>query len=74
MAIPAVALSQSQIDLLLERCCMGVVSQIEDLDNSSTKRESDVSVPICGIPTVAKSLPRNDSENANCINQRLLRS
>ena len=29
------ALSQSQINLLLERCCMGVVNQITDLDNSS---------------------------------------
>ena len=29
------ALSQSQINLLLERCCMGVVYQIIDLDNSS---------------------------------------
>ena len=31
----AVALCQSQMNLLLERCCMGVVYQIEDLDNSS---------------------------------------
>ena len=31
----AVALSQSQINLLLERCCIGVVNQIIDLDNSS---------------------------------------
>ncbi len=29
------ALCQSQMNLLLERCCMGVVYQIEDLDNSS---------------------------------------
>ncbi len=29
------ALSQSQINLLLERWCMGVVNQIKDLDNSS---------------------------------------
>ena len=31
----AVALSQSQVNLLPLHCCMGVVSQIEDLDNSS---------------------------------------
>ena len=31
----AVALCQSQMNLLLERCCMGVVYQITDLDNSS---------------------------------------
>ena len=31
----AVALCQSQMNLLLELCCMGVVYQIEDLDNSS---------------------------------------
>jgi hypothetical protein len=31
----AVALCQSQMNLLLERCCMGIVYQIEDLDNSS---------------------------------------
>ena len=31
----AVALSQSRINSLLERCCMGVVNQIKDLDNSS---------------------------------------
>ena len=26
---------------------------LEDLDNSSTMRGTDVSAPICGIPTVA---------------------
>ena len=30
-----VALSQSRMNPLLERCCMGVVNQIIDLDNSS---------------------------------------
>ena len=32
------ALSQSQINLLPMRCCMGVVNQITDLDNSSKAR------------------------------------
>ena len=30
-----VALNQSRMNPLLERCCMGVVNQIIDLDNSS---------------------------------------
>ena len=59
----AVALCQSQMNLLLERCCMGVVYQIEDLDNSSKNLKvptlqviSSLSCITVRIPIVKRSL------------------
>ena len=45
---PAVALSQSQENLLLECCCMGVVNQIKYLDNSSSVTLTATALPLYG--------------------------
>ena len=60
----AVALSQSQINLLLERCCMGVVYQITDLDNSSKP------LPYKYTETLSDDI--HFSVFSNIIRQRLL--
>ena len=58
------------METLINAVCIFAVIARALARGNLTKRESDVSVPICGIPTVAKSLPRNDI----IINQYLLRS